>query len=116
MDTFDAIYQRRCVKHFDPDHRLTNEEERHLLEAAIQSPFSFNIQHWRFVMLHEPDLRRRIRALAFEQSQVTDPDGHILGPMIAIGRATQPTWPKPGQLGLAEMVYGNRFHQPTGAA
>lgn len=58
MDTFDAIYQRRSVKHFDPDHRLTAEEERKLLEAAIQAPTSFNIQHWRFLIIRDPQLRQ----------------------------------------------------------
>ena len=45
MDTFAAIYARRAVKQFDPNHRLTKDEQRKLLEAAIQSPTSFNIQH-----------------------------------------------------------------------
>jgi nitroreductase len=40
MDTFDAIYQRRAIKQFDPDHRLTKEEETKLLDAAIQAPTS----------------------------------------------------------------------------
>lgn len=72
MDTFDAIYQRRAVKQYDPDHRLSADEERRLFEAAIQAPTSFNIQHWRFVVVRDPDLRKRIRALGFDQSQMTD--------------------------------------------
>ena len=47
MDTFDAINQRRSVKAFDPTHRFTAAEETKLLEAAIQSPTSFNMQNWR---------------------------------------------------------------------
>ena len=43
MDTFDAIYQRRAVKHYDADHVMSDDEQRKLLEAAIQSPTSFNI-------------------------------------------------------------------------
>ena len=53
MDTFDAINQRRSVKAFDPDHRFTAAEETKLLEAAIQSPTSFNMQNWRFVIVRE---------------------------------------------------------------
>jgi hypothetical protein len=45
MDTFDAINQRRSVKAFDPTHRFTAAEETKLLEAAIQSPTSFNMQN-----------------------------------------------------------------------
>ncbi|MEM8884582.1 MAG: nitroreductase family protein [Planctomycetota bacterium] len=73
MDTFDAIYGRRAVKHFDPDHKLTAEEEKKLLEAAIQSPTSFNIQHWRFIILRDPELRQKIRTdFGNDQAQITD--------------------------------------------
>ncbi|MEZ6193277.1 MAG: nitroreductase family protein [Phycisphaerales bacterium] len=61
MDTFDAIKKRRAVKHFDPDHKLTEAEERKLFELATQAPTSFNIQHWRFVVPRDPALRQEIR-------------------------------------------------------
>ena len=73
MDTFDAIYARRAVKQFDPDHRLTAEEEKKLLEAAIQAPTSFNIQHWRFLVVRDPELRQKIRTeYGNDQAQMTD--------------------------------------------
>ena len=50
MDTFDAIYARRAVKHYDPNHTMPEADLKQLFEAAIQSPSSFNIQHWRFVV------------------------------------------------------------------
>jgi len=72
MDTFDAIYQRRAVKHYDPDHAMTEEEIRKLFEAVIQAPSSFNIQQWRFVVVRDKELRKQLRAAAFDQAQVTD--------------------------------------------
>ncbi|MBT8041877.1 MAG: nitroreductase family protein [Kiritimatiellales bacterium] len=73
METLEAIYSRRAVKHFDPDHTLTAEEERTLLEATIQSPTSFNIQHWRFVVIRDPKLRQKIRTeFGNDQAQMTD--------------------------------------------
>lgn len=73
MDVFEAIEQRRAVKHFDPDHTITPEEETRLLEAAIQAPTSFNIQHWRFVILRDKELRARIRKeFGNDQAQMTD--------------------------------------------
>ena len=51
MDLFTAIAERRSVKKFDPDHRLTDAEINRLMEAVIQSPTSFNIQNWRFVLV-----------------------------------------------------------------
>lgn len=73
METLDAIYQRRAVKHFDPNHHMTREEEEKLLNAAIQSPTSFNLQHWRFVILRDKNLREKIRKeYGNNQAQMTD--------------------------------------------
>ena len=73
MDTIEAIYNRRAVKHFDKEHQLTKDKERKLLEATIQAPTSFNVQHWRFVILRDPKLRSRIRTeFGNDQSQMTD--------------------------------------------
>ena len=72
MDVFAAIEGRRAVKHFDPDHRMTEEEIERLLGAAVLAPTAFNIQNWRFVVVDDPDLRKAIRAVSWDQSQVTD--------------------------------------------
>jgi nitroreductase len=73
MDTIEAIYSRRAIKHFDPEHIMTAEEEHKLLEAAIQAPTSFNIQHWRFVVIRDRELRARIRKeYGNDQAQMTD--------------------------------------------
>ena len=45
IDTLDAIMQQRSAKAFDPTHRFTAAEETKLLEAAVQSPTSFNMQN-----------------------------------------------------------------------
>lgn len=72
MNTFDAIEARRAVKHFDPEHRLTPEEEKRLFEAVLLSPTSFNIQNWRFVVVRDPELLAQVRAVSWNQAQVTD--------------------------------------------
>ena len=73
MNTIEAIYKRRAVKHFDDQHVITEVEERKLLEATVQSPTSFNIQHWRFVILRDPELRAKIRKeYGNDQAQMTD--------------------------------------------
>jgi len=72
METIESIKARRAIKHYNPEHRLTAEEERQLLELAMLSPTAFNIQNWRFVVVRDPEIRRQIRAVAWDQAQVTD--------------------------------------------
>ena len=71
MNTLKAIEERRSVKHFDATHVMTDDEKTELLEAAALSPTAFNIQHWRFVVVEDDDLRAKIRENAWDQDQIT---------------------------------------------
>jgi len=72
MEVFEAVEKRRAVKAFDPKYPMKPEEEKRLLEGAILSPTAFNIQNWRLVVVKDEALRQQIRAVAWDQSQVTD--------------------------------------------
>ncbi len=72
MDTFDAIKQRRSIKSFDKNHKMTQDEITSLLELAILSPTSYNIQNWRFVLITEQDLKDKLCGLSYGQRQVSD--------------------------------------------
>ena len=73
MNTIEAIYKRRAVKAFDAGHSMSTDEERKLLEATIQAPTSFNAQHWRMVIIRDPELRAKIRKeFGNDQAQMTD--------------------------------------------
>lgn len=72
MITKEAIKGRRAIKHYDPNHSMTKEEVNELLSLAILSPTAFNIQNWRFVVLTDPELRKQVREVAWDQAQVTD--------------------------------------------
>lgn len=72
MDTFDAIRERRAVKHYDPSHEISKSEFDQLIDLAMQAPSSFNIQHWRLVNVTDKTLRAKLREAAFNQAQVTD--------------------------------------------
>ena len=72
METLDAIRSRRSVKHYDESHNMSTGEIDELLSLAVLSPTAFNIQNWRFVTVADPELRKQIREVAWDQSQVTD--------------------------------------------
>jgi nitroreductase len=72
MDTFEAIRARRAVKHYDPEHRMTEDEIGQLLALAIEAPTSFNMQNWRFVLVQDPELRKEVRAAGNDQAHITD--------------------------------------------
>lgn len=72
METLDAIRQRRSVKHYDPEHAITDEEVDQLMSLAHCAPTAFNQQNYRFVLVRDPALRQKLREAAHGQAQVTD--------------------------------------------
>ena len=72
MNTVDAIKERRSVKHYDTNHKLTDDEVNQLLSLAVLSPTSFNMQNWRFVIVKDSEVRKQIRTASWNQAQVTD--------------------------------------------
>jgi len=72
MKTTDAIQQRRAVKHYDASHQFTDDEINHLMSLAKLAPTAYNQQNYRFVLVQDPALRKQIRAVAWDQAQVTD--------------------------------------------
>jgi nitroreductase len=72
MDVETAITTRRSIKQFDPQHKMTDAEIDKLISLAMLSPTAFNIQHWRFVLVRDPELLAQIRAVSWMQPQITD--------------------------------------------
>ncbi len=72
MDTLTAIEKRRSVKQYDISVEMPEADIQKLLDLALLSPTSFNIQNWRFVVVRDPELRQQVRAAAWDQAQVTE--------------------------------------------
>lgn len=72
MNVSEAVRARRAVKWYDDGHKMPEETFRTLMEHALLSPTAFNIQNWRFVRVTDPEQRKAIRAVAWDQAQVTD--------------------------------------------
>lgn len=72
LDTVSAIEARRSVKHYDPEFVMPEADIEKLLDLAILSPTSFNMQNWRFVVVRDKEQRQKIREAAWNQAQVTD--------------------------------------------
>ncbi len=72
MNTFDAIRGRRAVKHYDPEFTIPDDQIAELKDLIRQAPTSFNIQNWRFVFVNDKDLRAKIRAVGWDQAQMTE--------------------------------------------
>ncbi len=70
MEFDDILAGRRSVKKFDSHHSLTDAELKTLFGKVSLSPSSFNLQHWRFVVVRDAELKSKLRKAAWDQEQL----------------------------------------------
>ncbi len=73
-----VMRERRSVNKFDGDHEVTDEELRKLFDLVVLSPSSFNLQHWRFVVVRDPAGKEALRKAAMGQPQVAQASAAIV--------------------------------------
>jgi len=71
VDVEQAIRARRSLKSFDPT-PLDDSMLQRLFELVRLSPSSYNLQHWRFVVVRDAAGRAALRAAAFGQRHVEE--------------------------------------------
>ncbi|KEQ56060.1 putative NADH nitroreductase YdgI protein [Marine Group I thaumarchaeote SCGC AAA799-E16] len=72
MDVFEAVSTRRAIKKFDPNHKMSPEEVKKLMEHVILSPTSYNQQNWRFIYVTDQDVKEKVSEAARGQAQPKD--------------------------------------------
>lgn len=117
MNTLDAIEARRSIKHFDPNHRMTEAEIEKLMSSAILSPTSFNMQNWRFVAVRDEAKRQEVQAASWGQSQVSEASLLLLlcADLNAHDKSPERYWanaPQETQAALVPMI--TKFYQGNG--
>ena len=63
---------RYATKKFDANRKIQAADWRTLEQALVLSPSSFGLQPWKFLVVENPDVRAKLRAAAYDQSQITD--------------------------------------------
>ena len=70
LDT--ALAWRYATKVFDPSRPIDAHTWGSLENALVQSPSSYGLQPWKFLVIRDPDLRQQLRPESWNQSQITD--------------------------------------------
>lgn len=68
----EAIEQRRTINLFDTSRGITDEQIAELVALATRAPTSFNLQNWRFVAVHTPEAKARLRRVGWDQAKITE--------------------------------------------
>jgi nitroreductase len=111
MDTLSAIKERRSIKHYDPNHQMTEDEINTLMEHTLLSPTSFNMQNWRFLVVKDQEVKDKLKTASFNQAQVADASIVVLicGDLNAWAKEPQRYWrnaPEVVQKQIVPMIGG----------
>jgi nitroreductase len=94
-----AIAERRSTPSFDGD-PIPARDLRKILDAGLHAPSGYNMQPWRFVVVQQPEQRRRLRAASYNQAKVEEASAVVvacgdrdgwrkdLDEMLRMGRAS----------------------------
>lgn len=69
---FDVIRERRSVRGYDPEVKISREELTEILREATLAPSAANLQPWRFLVIDSPELKQKLLPIAFNQQQVVE--------------------------------------------
>jgi len=70
MELEQAIRERRSTKVYDAERSVDDATLRELFELVLKSPSSFNLQHWRFVVVRDDERRQQLMAASWGQPHV----------------------------------------------
>jgi nitroreductase len=63
---------RYATKKFDPAKKIAPELWVKLEQAAIHSPSSYGLQPWKFVVVADPEVRKKLHEVSWKQAQILD--------------------------------------------
>ncbi|PQP86463.1 nitroreductase family protein [Paenibacillus sp. AR247] len=69
---FNVIQERRSVRSYDPDVKISREEMNEILQQAALAPSGANLQPWRFLVIDSQELKQKLFPIAFDQQQVIE--------------------------------------------
>ncbi|MBC1798232.1 nitroreductase family protein [Listeria booriae] len=71
-DFEDIIKNRRSIRTYDADVKISKEEMEAILKDAMRAPSSVNMQPWRFVVVESPEGKEKLRPLIRFNTQQND--------------------------------------------
>ncbi|MBS8266727.1 nitroreductase family protein [Mesobacillus boroniphilus] len=65
-----VIRERRSVRKYNPNFKISREEILDILKEAALSPSSSNLQPWKFLVIQDEETKKELRMIANNQEQV----------------------------------------------
>lgn len=74
----EALNWRYAVKAFDATKKISADDWKSLQESLRLAPSSYGLQPWKFILVENPAIRKELRSVSWNQSQVEDSSHFIV--------------------------------------
>ncbi|WP_280770389.1 nitroreductase family protein [Salipaludibacillus daqingensis] len=72
LGVFQTIQERHTVRKYERGVEIPEQELNEILEAATQAPSSWNLQHWKFLVIDDAKKKEQLLPIAYNQQQIVD--------------------------------------------
>lgn len=77
MSVIEKLKWRAAIKNFDPAKKVSDADLDQLLTAIQLAPSSLGLQHYRVLVVENPEIREKLREAAHGQAQLTE-SSHVI--------------------------------------
>ncbi len=66
------IHTRHSVRRFVKEHNVETHEIEELITLANRAPSAWNLQHWKYIVISDPEVKSKLHPIAYGQDQVIE--------------------------------------------
>jgi nitroreductase len=77
-DLLKQLRWRGAVKKFDSARKIGDADWSALEEALVLTPSSYGLQPWRFLVVRDPEMKKKLRPASWNQAQVEDCSHYVV--------------------------------------
>ncbi|MDF2922030.1 MAG: nitroreductase [Paenibacillaceae bacterium] len=71
-ETIQTLLSRHSVRRYKKGVRIQEDILREILEVAGRAPSAWNLQHWKFLVIQEQDVKEKLLPIAYNQPAIVD--------------------------------------------
>ncbi|MCF6094640.1 nitroreductase family protein [Microaerobacter geothermalis] len=74
----DVMKERSSIRNYKKGIKIPSEKLEQILQLATTAPSSWNLQHWKFIVVQEEENKKRLFPIAYRQQQVLDASAVVI--------------------------------------
>ena len=86
MEFSELMKKRRSVNFFDPEKPVEQAVLERIIEEASRTPSGFNLQPWNLLVVRSPEVKKRLRKIAWDQPKIEE------APVVLVLLADKDGW------------------------